>query len=275
MKNNTTLKNQINWNYWIAGILFFISLIIEDQAFGTYFSSWIYGLVLILVGILYTVRYQLYHPALIMGLLGLAVWHYFLASHFEDIINMLQMIGIDISVSSDDNPFSILSWLINAIVLAVLMVVTLPVLDKAFKLEKSARRLFKLAANTVYTVTDGFTSRPYSAGIAEYSQNELIGFTNYLAGKSIAFPLYKEKGIYLTFSMRRSPLSVHEPTEITYVYFDYDGKITVHISETDYRRYKTQLSFDQLNESMSNIFKRFFDHYKNNQENRINNELFN
>ncbi|MCD4772823.1 MAG: hypothetical protein K8R41_05500 [Bacteroidales bacterium] len=275
MTNHTAIKHQINWNYWIPGLLFVLSLVIEDQAFGTYFSAWIYGLVLILVGILYSVRYKLYQPALIMGLLGLAVWHYFLASHFEDIIRMLHMMGIDLSISSEDNPFSMFTWAINAVILAILMAVFTPLIEKAFRLERSARKLFKLAAQTVYSVTNGFTSRPYSAGNAEYTHDELIGFTNYLSGKSIVFPVYKENGIYLTFSMRRSPYSIKEPTEITYVYFDYEGKITVHISEIDYRRYKAQLSFDQLNESMSNVFKRFLDHYKNNQENRINNELSN
>ena len=75
--------------------------------------------------------------------------------------------------------------------------------------------------------------------------------------------------------MRRSPLSIHEPSEISYVYFDYEGKIIVHISETDYRRYKAELTFDQLCESMSDVFKRFLNHYINNQENRINLELNN
>jgi len=275
MKNNTALKHQINWNYWLAGILFVLSLVIEDHAFGTCFSSWIYGLSLIIAGIIYSLRYKLYQPVLIMGLLGLAVWHYFLATHFEDIIRMLHLIGIDVTISSDANPFTMLSWAINAVVLFILMAVTSSLLEKAFRLEKSARRLFKLAARTVYNVTDGFTSRPYSAGVAEYTQDELIGFTNYLAGKSIVFPVYRENGIYLTFSMRRSPLSINEPTEISYVYFDYEGKITVHISAKDYQRYKEELSFDQLCESMRDVFKRFLNYYINNQESRIIPELKN
>ncbi|MBI9036588.1 MAG: hypothetical protein JEY97_00525 [Bacteroidales bacterium] len=275
MTNNSSMKLQINWNFWIPAIMFFLLLIIEDQAFGTYYSSWLYGLVLILVGIMYSVRYKLFQPALIVCLIGLTVWHYFLASHFEANIYMLQLLGIDISINPENNPFSLLTWALNAVVLFILMAVTSPVLDKAFRLEKSARRLFKLAARTVYSVTDGFTSRPYLAGFAEYSQEQLIGFTNFLAGKTIAFPIYKENGIYLTFSMRRSPLSINEPSEISYVYFDYEGKIIVHLSETDYRRYKAELTFDQLCESMSDVFKRFLNYYINNQENRINLELNN
>ena len=275
MTYNTSIKQQINWNFWIPAIMFFLFLIIEDKAFGTYYSSWLYGLVLILVGILYSVRYKLFQPALVICLIGLTVWHYFLATHFEANIYMLQLLGIDISIVPENNPFSLFTWIINAIVLFVLMAVTSPVLDKAFKLEKSALRIFKTAARTVYSATNGFTSRPYSAGSAEYTKEQIIGFTHYLSGKIIVFPVYRENGIYLTFSMRRSPLSIREPTEISYVYFDYEGKITVHISETDYRRYKAELSFDQLCESMSDVFKRFLNYYINNQESRIIPELKN
>ncbi len=275
MTNNTSMKQQINWNFWIPAIMFFLLLIIEDQAFGTYYSSWLYGLVLIMVGILYSVRYKLYQPALVICLIGLTVWHYFLATHFETNIYMLQLLGINISISPEDNPFSMFTWIINVIVLSILMAVTYPVLDKAFKLEKYARRIFKTAARTVYSATNGFTSRPYSAGHAEFTREQIIGFTHYLSGKIIVFPVYRENGIYLTFSMRRSPLSIHDPSEISYVNFDYEGKITVHISAKDYNRYKEELSFDQLCESMSDVFKRFLNYYINNQESRINLELKN
>ncbi|MCK4361609.1 MAG: hypothetical protein KAV70_07670 [Bacteroidales bacterium] len=269
------MKQQINWNFWIPAIMFFLFLIIEDKAFGTYYSSWLYGLVLILVGILYSVRYKLFQPALVICLIGLTVWHYFLATHFEANIYMLQLLGIDISINPEDNPFSMLTWVINAVVLLILMAVTSPVLNKAFKLEKSARRIFKTAASTVFSATNGFTSRPYSAGYAEYTKDQIIGFTHYLSGKIIVFPVYRENGIYLTFSMRRSPLSINEPSEISYVYFNYEGKITVHISSEDYKRYKEALSFDQLCESMSDVFKRFLNYYINNQESRIIPELNN
>ncbi|MBE9480144.1 MAG: hypothetical protein IMY69_00445 [Bacteroidetes bacterium] len=275
MTYNTSMKQQINWNFWIPAIMFFLFLIIEDKAFGTYYSSWLYGLVLILVGILYSVRYKLFQPALVICLIGLTVWHYFLATHFEANIYMLQLLGIDISINPEDNPFSMLTWVINAVVLLILMAVTSPVLNKAFKLEKSARRIFKTAASTVFSATNGFTSRPYSAGYAEYTKDQIIGFTHYLSGKIIVFPVYRENGIYLTFSMRRSPLSINEPSEISYVYFNYEGKITVHISAKDYKRYKEELSFDQLCESMSDVFKRFLNYYINNQESRIIPELNN
>ncbi|MBC8486984.1 MAG: hypothetical protein H8D45_13225 [Bacteroidetes bacterium] len=275
MINNTSIKKQINWNLWIPGVLFVFFLIIEKKAFGTFYTSWLYGLILILVGIMYSIRFKLYQPLLFFCLGGLTLWHYWLADYFDTNIYMLKLIGIDFAMNSENSPFSMLSWIINLVILFSVMPFTMPVLGKALKLETYARRLFKTAARTVYSATNGFTSRPYSAGHAEYTKEQIIGFTNYLAGKTITFPVYKEKGIYLTFSMRRSPLSIHKPTEISYVYFDYEGKITVHISERDYRRYKAELSFDQLCESMSDVFKRFLNYYINNQESRINLELKN
>ncbi len=275
MTSNTSIKYQINWNLWIPGVLFVFFVIIEKKSFGTFYTSWLYGLILILVGIMYSIRFKLYQPLLAFCLGGLTLWHYWLADYFDTNIYMLQLMGIDISISSNASPFSMIVWIINLIILFSLMPFVMPVLEKAIKLEMSARRIFKTAAQTVYSNTNGFTPRPYSVGQAEYTKEQIIGFTNYLSGEKIAFPVYKEKGIYLTFSMRRSPLSIHEPSEISYVYFDYEGKITVHISEGDYRRYKAELSFDQLCESMSDVFKRFLNYYINNQENRIDLELNN
>jgi len=275
MTSNNSIKYQIQWNLWIPGILFVFFLIIEKKSFGTSYTSWLYGLILILVGIMYSIRLKLYQPLLAFSLGGLTLWHFWLTEYFEANIYMLHLLGIDISLSQDNNPFSMLGWTINFAVFFLLMPFTMPVIDKALKLEMFAKRIFKTAARTVHSATNGFTARPYSAGHAKYTKEQIIGFTHYFSGKTIAFPVYKENGIYLTFSMQRSPLSIHEPAEISYVYFDYEGKITVHISEADYRRYKAELSFNQLCESMSDVFKRFLNYYINNQENKIILELKN
>lgn len=59
----------------------------------------------------------------------------------------------------------------------------------------------------------------------------------------------------------------------TWILFDYDGNVTVHISKKDYLEYKETLSFDQLCESMGNLFKEFFELFLKGEEIRIIDKL--
>jgi hypothetical protein len=273
MTNDTLIKKTINWNFWIPAILFLLFLIIEDQAFHTYYTSWLYGLILILVGIMYSFRYKLYQPALVICLAGITLWHYILAAHFDTSITMLRSAGIAIPGNPDDNPFSMLIWIINLMILLILLPLMGPVILKAYKLELSARRLFRTAAQMVSTSKDGFTSRPYHAGNVEYSKEQIIGFTQYLSGQMIVHPVFTETGVYLTLSMGKSPLSIHDPTEISYIAFESTGNITVHIASLDYKKFSKELTFDRLCESLSDVFKRFMAYYKDGHEMRIITEL--
>jgi hypothetical protein len=89
MTNDTSIKRQINWNVWIP-VLFLLFLIMEHQAFGTYYTMWLYGLLLILAGILYSARYKLYQPAIFVCLAGITLWHYALAAHYDSFIAILK-----------------------------------------------------------------------------------------------------------------------------------------------------------------------------------------
>jgi hypothetical protein len=273
MQADNQIKRRIDWNYWIPPFFFLLFFIIEGQAFGTFYTGWLYGLVLILFGIIYSIRYKLYQPILLFGLAGLTLWHYMLAAKYEVSITMLQSLGMDISVNPDVNPFSMLTWIINLVFFLILIPIIGPALEKAYKLEQSAKRIFKTAAQTVTSSKNGFTSRPFFAGNAEYSKAEITGFAQYLAGQVIVYPFFTETGIYLTFSMGKSPVSIKDATEISYLYFENTGNITVIISAPDYKRFRKELTFDQLCESLSSLFKRFLNYYINNQEARIMTEL--
>ena len=67
MRNDIALKKQFQWNFWLPGILFLLFLIIEKRAFGTFYTSWLYGLILVVVGVMYTWRFKMYQPALIFA----------------------------------------------------------------------------------------------------------------------------------------------------------------------------------------------------------------
>lgn len=269
MANNNEIKGQINWNAWAWPFLFLILLIIEDQAFGTFFTSLLYGLLLIAFGILYSIRYRLIHAAILGCTAGFTLWHYILAAHYDEVVSMMQMTGINFESAARENPFSMVYWFLNLLVFLVLLPVTGPVLIKTFRLEKSAKQLFRLAAQPVTSSDKGFTPRPFNAGISNFSKEQVTGLAQYLSGKMIACPYFSEKGVFMAFSMGKSPVKIKDPSEVSYVSFEYSGNISVHIASADYTRFRNQLTFDRLCESMGKVFLRFMEDYANNQEGRI------
>ena len=55
----------------------------------------------------------------------------------------------------------------------------------------------------------------------------------------------------------------------TWISIDFDGNISVNVSKEYYLDYKENLSFDQLCESLGNLFIRFYEYYKKGEEIRI------
>jgi hypothetical protein len=141
------------------------------------------------------------------------------------------------------------------------------------RFEINSRRLFRLASERINNTGNGFTERPFSAGKAEYSKDELLGFVRLIQGYYVARPFYYESYICLAFSMNTSLVVIKEGTEVSHVNFGYDGSITVKISDKDYRDYNEKLSFDQLCRSVADVFTRFLDYYKAGMEQRILAEL--
>ena len=273
MIHDQILKKQVNWNIWGPPVAFIILLIIEKETLGTFYTSLLYGLILILTGIIYTLRYRLYHPALLFCLAGLTLWHYVLAAHIETFIPVASWIDLNSPELSELNPFSMFTWLINLLIFFAIVPLTMPVLGKAFELEKNAKKLFRLAAQTVTGHENGFTSRPYPGGKTTCSRDQLKGFAQVISQHRIATPVFSESGITLAFSLGKSPLSARQPSEISYVKLDTDGSISVRIAEKDYQRFSRKFTFDLLCESLSKLFGRFLEYYKQGMENRIITEL--
>lgn len=141
------------------------------------------------------------------------------------------------------------------------------------RFEINSRRLFRLAAERIYETSNGYTERPFSAGKIQANKDELLGFVRILHGYYVIRPFYYDNFISLAFSMNKSLLVIKEASEVSHVQLYYDGTITVKISEKDYKDYKERLSFDQLCNSMANVFARFLDYYQKGLEPRIVTEL--
>jgi len=255
MGNNSNIKWSLIWtNLWIVGIIYFVTLVAEDQFFKTHYSAWVWGTILIFFGVYYYLKLRLVH-FLILGLvLGLGVWHYEATEHMNTI-------------------FSPTTLIIHLVLIFITLFIAMPKINKAVKLEIHARNLFQLAAQQVFDVSNGYTNRPYSGGKTDAGRNEILGLARYLTGKDILMYNSSSDMITYAFSMNTSPLVDPQLNKVSYMSFDKDGNISVHISETDYKQYKNKLSFDQLCGSFVEMFKQFLEYYKDGNEDRIVTEL--
>jgi hypothetical protein len=128
------------------------------------------------------------------------------------------------------------------------------------------RRILELAARPVDDAQNGFTRRPYPSGKAVYSKGEIFGFAEFLKSRLIAIPFVESNGITLAFpedwlgrlyDMHGSYL------DDTRVIFQFNGQVSAHITEKDYKKYQEELTFDQLCSSLGNMFIEFMELYKN------------
>ena len=146
------------------------------------------------------------------------------------------------------------------------------------KLRWRGREILELAARNINETTNGFTERPRPLGKIDYRQSELQAFTSHLKSKLIAFTYGEtDKTVIVPIMMGneyRLPLGFsNDYSENTWIAFDKEGNVSTHISKDDYLKYKEALSFDQLCESLGNLFIQFFDYYQKGEEIRIQHEI--
>jgi hypothetical protein len=132
------------------------------------------------------------------------------------------------------------------------------------------KKILELAAKAVKETENGFTRRPFPVGKASYSLEELSGFAEFLKKQKIAFPYIEENGIllgineYTKFWFGRPTIKID-----SFISFDLDGNVVVNIARKEYQRYRDELSFDWLCESLGDLFKTFLRYYQNGEEQKI------
>jgi len=134
------------------------------------------------------------------------------------------------------------------------------------------RRILELAARPVDEAKNGFTQRPYPSGKAVYSKGEILGFAEFLKSSLISIPFVESNGITLAFpeDWQGRLYDMHGSyLDDTRVIFQFNGQVSAHITEKNYKKYQEELTFDQLCSSLGNIFIEFMELYKNGEGDRI------
>ncbi len=126
------------------------------------------------------------------------------------------------------------------------------------------REVFELAAEPIEETGNGYTSRPRPVGKVVYSLPEMHNFARFCARYLIALPYITPKNITLVpikmgdeFGRLLGLLGDYR--DATWVNFEVNGEVSVHISQKDYLEYREPLAFDQLCTSLGQVFIDFFE----------------
>jgi hypothetical protein len=142
------------------------------------------------------------------------------------------------------------------------------------KLRWRGEEVFELAALPVEDIGDSFSPRPRPAGQVPVSKTEMIRFVDFMTKNLIAFAFREENQIVFVLTLPGKDLpyllgTKKDYLEDTWVAIDYEGNITVNITEEDYLLFKIDLDFDQLCQSLGDLFGEFLELSKQGQESRI------
>jgi hypothetical protein len=159
----------------------------------------------------------------------------------------------------------------------VIYVLLLPVLGYyAFtkKIKWRGREILELAATTVEEIGSGFTPRPLPAGKLEYTHNELLAFAEFVRRNLIAIPFNEGQRIVMVVVKMgeefRYILGLNDDfLDETWVSFDFNGEVSVNISQRDYLEFREALSFDQLCGSLGQLLIDFFDMFRRGESVRV------
>lgn len=126
------------------------------------------------------------------------------------------------------------------------------------------REIFELAGEAIDETGDGYTSRPRPVGKVDYSPQQMRAFARFCARNLIALPYITSKNFSLV------PIKMGNEfgrllgvsgdfRDTTWVNFDVNGEVSVHIAQKDYLDYREPLAFDQLCTSFGQVFVDFFE----------------
>lgn len=145
-------------------------------------------------------------------------------------------------------------------------------------LKYKGREVMELAAWDVEEGPESYTERPRPAGTVDYSKYDIIDFANYLKKILVCMPYIEENRVLLVpikmgeeFNVLYNPN--YDYLSKTWISFDFDGQVSVHISKKDYLDYKEDLAFDHLCESLGKLMITFADFYMKGDKVRIMDRL--
>ena len=165
-------------------------------------------------------------------------------------------------------------WTIFFLVTQIFFMIWLVLLTVNRKIKWRGRDILELAAAPVDQVGNGYTPRPLPSGRTEFTKRQIEEFADFARRNLIAVTYFgKDKTVFVPVVMGRETSFIlglkSDYTDETWVAFDNNGNVSVNIAHRDYLEYKESLAFDQLCESLGNLFVDFIEMYHRGEGVRI------
>jgi hypothetical protein len=142
------------------------------------------------------------------------------------------------------------------------------------KIKWRGREVLEMTAGPVEETGSGYTTRPLPAGKTEFTPRQIGQFAQFAKRHLIAVPYTgKDKIVFVPVITGREFAFImglkNDYVDETWVAFDLNGDVSVNISHRDYLNYNEELSFDQLCESLGNLFIEFIEMFQSGKSVRI------
>jgi len=130
------------------------------------------------------------------------------------------------------------------------------------RLKWRGREILELAAEPVEETGNGYTPRPRPVGRVEFSKKEILAFARFCARHLIAVCYVGPRQVtFVPVRMGEEYMFMFRAggahPDSTWISFDFDGDVSVHIAQRDYLNYQEPLAFDKLCESLGRLFIEF------------------
>ena len=135
-------------------------------------------------------------------------------------------------------------------------------------------RILELAALGVEPTNNAYTERPFPIGKTDFTKDEIAALAQFLQ-KNIISVYHNDNGkIYIVPTNNKAAMSLlfrneFNVIEDTWISFDPEGEVTVHISRKSYLSYKENLALDQLCNNLGNLFIEFMEDYRKGEGVRV------
>jgi hypothetical protein len=152
----------------------------------------------------------------------------------------------------------ILAWIAGVVFFGAFLIY----LAATKKIKWRGREIFELAGEPVNETGNGYTPRPRPVGKVKFNQQEILSFARFCSRHLIAVAYTSPRQVSLvpvkmgdeyTFMFR----DIASNPDVTWISFDFEGDLVVHISHKDYLDYAEPLAFDKLCESLGLLFIEF------------------
>ena len=206
---------------------------------------------------------------------------YFRTKNFGFILSSLYLFSMSLLIltipphfvfDSYEKSLPVLSGVL--LLVSITLMVILIYMSYKRQLKWRGTEIFEMAAANIEESTESYTARPRPIMKLDYTKSELREFADFLSRKLICLSFMEDtRYVFMPVKTGEEIPLLYKPSidyeGRSWVAFDFDGNVSVNISRKDYLFYKDDLAFDQLCNSMGQLFLEFFELFRKGNEIRI------